>query len=56
LENDQTTGIVYFDIDKKDNPELDFDALKVRVESIAECIFSFVSPSGGLNSLPIIAT
>ena len=36
LANDQTTGIVYFDIDKKDNPHLDFDALKVSVESIAE--------------------
>ena len=36
LANEQTTGIVYFDIDKKDNPQLDFDALKVSVESIAE--------------------
>jgi hypothetical protein len=34
LANDQTTGIVYFDIDQKDNPHLDFDVLKGGVEKI----------------------
>jgi hypothetical protein len=49
LVDQSPTGIVYFDIDRKNNIGLDFESLKERIESIPECIFSFTSPSKGLK-------
>ena len=48
-EHSQPTGIVQFDIDQKDNGNLNFDELKAKIDQIAECIYSCRSPSGGLK-------
>jgi|GEM_PF-2975641 len=45
----QPTGIIQFDIDKKDNPELDFDLLRQKLERLPETIYAFTSPSQGLK-------
>jgi len=43
------TGIVQFDIDTKDNPDLNFDQLKAVVRNIPETIYAFESPREGLK-------
>jgi len=48
-EDSVPTGIVQFDIDVKDNLDLDFDQLKQAVCKIPEVIYAFESPSGGLK-------
>ncbi|SIT51328.1 hypothetical protein BN2476_1150042 [Paraburkholderia piptadeniae] len=48
-EDSEPTGIVQFDIDKKDNPGLDMDALYAAVMKHPACIYAFKSPSGGLK-------
>lgn len=50
IDKDSTpTGIIQFDVDVKDNPDLDFPELRKRVTQIEECIYTFASPSGGLK-------
>ncbi len=48
-EDSEPTGIVQFDIDKKDNPSLDVNALYAAVKKQPACIYAFKSPSGGLK-------
>lgn len=43
------TGIVGFDIDKKDNEDINFQQLKDEIKSITSCVYAFLSPSGGLK-------
>lgn len=43
------TGIVQFDIDKKDNEALDFHLLRGEIQQIPECIYAYESPTGGLK-------
>ncbi|WP_394753722.1 BT4734/BF3469 family protein, partial [Crenothrix sp.] len=47
--NSQPTGIVQFDIDKKDNLDLDFALLRQEIEKLPEVIYAFTSPSEGLK-------
>ncbi|WP_180964225.1 BT4734/BF3469 family protein [Ralstonia mannitolilytica] len=48
-EDSTPTGIVQFDIDKKDNQGLDMNALRNAVTKHPACIYAFMSPSGGLK-------
>jgi len=48
-EDSQPTGIIQFDVDKKDNPKLDFDLLSKEIEKLPETIYAFKSPSEGLK-------
>ncbi|MBF3544646.1 DEAD/DEAH box helicase family protein [Burkholderia pseudomallei] len=48
-EDSDPTGIVQFDIDKKDNYGLDVDELYTAVMKHPACIYAFKSPSGGLK-------
>ena len=48
-ESSQPTGIVQFDIDKKDNPGMDVPALQAKVMQHPACMYAFMSPSGGLK-------
>lgn len=43
------TGIVSFDIDKKDNVGLESAVFKDCLEKIPSCIYAFESPSGGMK-------
>lgn len=43
------TGIIQFDVDTDDNPELEFHELRNQVVSIPECIYAYSSPSNGLK-------
>jgi VirE N-terminal domain len=47
--NSQPTGIIQFDVDKKDNPDLDFALFRQLIEKLPETIYSFNSPSQGLK-------
>jgi len=47
--NIMTNGIVHIDIDKKDNPSIDFDELKNSLTSLPETVFCFFSPNKGLK-------
>lgn len=54
LVNSDTTiepsGIIGFDIDLKDNAaDFDVDKFKKEITSIPSCIYSYISPSGGLK-------
>ena len=49
LVDGKPTGIVSFDIDKKDNVGLESARLKVCLEQIPSCIYAFESPSGGIK-------
>ena len=42
-------GLVQFDIDKKDNEELEFHDLKRKIAELPFVIYAFISPSGGLK-------
>jgi len=48
-EDSEPTGIVQFDIDKKDNHGLDVNELYTAVTKHHACIYAFRSPSGGLK-------
>jgi len=48
-EDSVPTGIIQFDIDKKDNHGVDMDALRHAVTKHPACIYAFLSPSGGLK-------
>lgn len=48
-EDSEPTGIVQFDIDRKDNHGLDVDELHTAVMKHRACIYAFKSPSGGLK-------
>lgn len=48
-EDSEPTGIVQFDIDKKDNHGLDVNELYTAVMKHHACIYAFRSPSGGLK-------
>lgn len=48
-EDSEPTGIVQFDIDKKDNHGLDVNELCTAVMKHHACIYAFRSPSGGLK-------
>jgi len=48
-EGSQPTGIVQFDLDKKDNPGVDIPALQTKVTQHPACMYAFMSPSGGLK-------
>ncbi|CAJ6459199.1 VirE N-terminal domain [Burkholderia pseudomallei] len=48
-EDSEPTGVVQFDIDKKDNHGVDFPALQHAVIQHPACIYAFKSPSGGLK-------
>lgn len=43
------TGIIQFDLDSKDNVEVDFPTLKKSIISLPECIYAYTSPSNGLK-------
>ena len=45
----QPTGIVSFDIDRKDNVGLESAILKGCLENIPSCVYAFESPSGGIK-------
>jgi len=45
----QPTGIVQFDIDKKDNRGVDIPTLQTKVIQHPACMYAFMSPSGGLK-------
>lgn len=45
----QPTGVVQFDVDRKDNRELDFEKFKLEISDLPETLFAFTSPSGGLK-------
>lgn len=47
--NSQPTGIIQFDIDKKDNLDLDFALSRHQIEKLPETIYAFTSPSEGLK-------
>lgn len=48
-DNSEPTGIIQFDIDKKDNQNLNFGRLKDEVMQHPACCYAFQSPSGGLK-------
>ena len=48
-ESDDANGIIQFDIDKKDNPEIDFDLLRQKIIKIEEVLYLFESPSCGIK-------
>jgi len=48
-EDSEPTGIVQFDIDRKDNHGLDVNELCAKVVKHSACIYAFKSPSGGLK-------
>ncbi|WP_082079401.1 BT4734/BF3469 family protein [Cupriavidus basilensis] len=48
-EDSEPTGIVQFDIDKKDNPGIDIAALRTKLTEHPACVYAFMSPSGGLK-------
>ena len=48
-ESDGANGIIQFDIDKKDNPEIDFDLLRQKIIKIEEVLYLFESPSCGIK-------
>ncbi|ANB73895.1 hypothetical protein AYM40_17135 [Paraburkholderia phytofirmans OLGA172] len=48
-EDSQPTGIVQFDIDKKDNSGVDLQTLQDAVIQHPACMYAFSSPSGGLK-------
>ncbi len=44
------SGIIGFDVDLKDNiANFDVEKLKKEITSISSCIYSYISPSGGLK-------
>lgn len=43
------TGVIQFDIDKKENLDVDLDELKSVITKLPECIYAFTSVSGGLK-------
>ena len=43
------TGVIQFDLDVKDNSELDLVNLRNNIQSLPETIYAFASPSGGLK-------
>ena len=45
----RSNGLVYFDIDKKDNPKIEFEDFKRSIIELPETKFVFISPSGGLK-------
>jgi len=45
----RSNGLVYFDIDKKDNPNINIEELKNSIISLPATKFAFFSPSGGLK-------
>lgn len=48
-DNSKPTGIIQFDIDVKDNPNLDFDIVRKELMALNETYYVFTSPSGGLK-------
>ncbi len=48
-DDSDATGIVQFDVDTQDNPDLDFDSLKAEISTLPEIFYIFKSPSGGLK-------
>lgn len=48
-DSDDANGIIQFDIDKKDNPEINFDLLKQKIIKIEEVLYLFESPSCGIK-------
>lgn len=44
-----TNGIVQFDVDVKDNVDLDFKELRQQIQAVPEVIYVFTSPTGGLK-------
>lgn len=44
-----TNGLVHFDVDQKDNRELDFKSLKSLIIALPETAFAFQSINGGLK-------
>ncbi|PHS69505.1 MAG: hypothetical protein COB23_06015 [Methylophaga sp.] len=48
-QNYTVTGVVLFDLDKKDNPHKDIEAVRQQLIVLPEILFCFYSPSGGLK-------
>jgi hypothetical protein len=49
LDNSIPSGVIQFDIDIKDNEDLDVESLKSEIIQLPECIYAFLSPYGGLK-------
>lgn len=45
----RSNGLIYFDIDKKHNLNLDIEELKKSITLLPQTKFAFISPSGGLK-------
>lgn len=45
----RSNRLIYFDIDKKDNSNVDIEELKKSIIALPQTKFAFISPSGGLK-------